>query len=260
MGNELTTVDWESAASEYAKEEKYVGGQLISVRGGSLSIGDEELPGGQMCVVVLDSIRENTYYTGRWDPDDVKPPRCYAFGRTDDEMVPHLESMRADMEYFEPQAEECLSCPMNEWGSADTGRGKACQNRRRIAVIPAGLYTPIARSRDFDLELFEDEEHYAACDMAFMKIPVTSTKNWAKYVNTLSSTYKRPPFGMVTRVYVEPDAGNQYSVHFEPITEIPDSLASTIFARHEQARDSIIRPYAPPTDTGKGGRKSGHRR
>src|ERR1700761_5118895 len=141
---------WAQQAAQYAEQEKLVGGTFISTRGGTLSIGEEVLPGNQMVVIVLDVVNENTFYDNKFDPDNRQPPLCYAFGRSADEMAPH-ESMQVDLEYFQPQAETCSVCPHNAWGSAEKGRGKACQNRRRIALIPAGYYNPRRGSRDFDL-------------------------------------------------------------------------------------------------------------
>jgi hypothetical protein len=67
-------------------------------------------------------------------------------------MGPH-PSMQADAN-FQPQSDLCKTCEHNQWGSADKGRGKACQNRRRLTMIPAGVFMPKRGSRDFDLEIF----------------------------------------------------------------------------------------------------------
>ncbi len=40
----------------------------------------------------------------------------------------------------------CNSCPMNDWGSGRDGKGKACNNRRRIYLLRAGEMFPILLS------------------------------------------------------------------------------------------------------------------
>lgn len=245
-GTALTNYDeaYAKMAAEQAGEEQ-ASGMFVTTKGGVLSFGEEELPGNQMCVVILDAVRENTFYREKFNADLVVPPTCYAFGRGNDDMGPH-ESMQADLSYFEPQSDSCSTCPMNEFGSADTGKGKACANRRRLAVIPAGFYSKKPKTRDYELELFDDPKHFQTAEIAFMKLPATSVKEWSKYVTQLSAQFHRPSFGVITKIWLENDAKTQFKVHFEMIEELPTDLAPIIFARNEEARKGIITPYAPP--------------
>jgi len=248
MGQEIVNFNeaWAEQAQKWAQEEPLNGGTFLSTRGGTLAFGDEQLPGNQAAVIILDSVYENTYYADKFDPDVAAAPTCYAFGRASDpeEMSPH-PSMQNDA-YFVPQAEVCSACPHNEWGSADKGRGKACQNRRRLALIPAGFYAPKRGSRDFDLELFDDPKHFQTADIAFIKLPVTSVKGWSKYVSQLSSAMRRPPHGVITRLYLEPDANSQYMVKFEAIEEVPDALAAIVMARADEASKATVQGYKAP--------------
>jgi hypothetical protein len=248
-GTAVTNYDaaWAEQAQKYADQEQLTGGTFLSTRGGTLSFGEETMPGNQACVIVLDVVKENTYYPAKFDPDSAAAPICYAFGREADEMAPH-PSMQIDPNYFQPQAPECQGCKWNEWGSADQGRGKACQNRRRLALIPAGYYQGRRGSRDFDLELFTDPKHFQTADMAFIKLPVTSTGNWAKYVNQLSASVHRPPHGVISRLYLEPHTKFQYTVNWEMVDTIPDSLFQTIMARHEEAIKGVIQGYKVPEE------------
>jgi hypothetical protein len=41
---------------------------------------------------------------------------------------------------------ECKKCPLNQYESADEGKGKACKNRRRIYVLRAGEVFPMLLS------------------------------------------------------------------------------------------------------------------
>ena len=250
-GTQVTKYDeaFAKMAQDYVSGER-VTGQFISLRGGVLTFGEEAMPGNQICAVILDYVQERTFYADKYDPDRevALPPVCYAFKRNDDneEMAPH-PSMQADLSYFQPQNDICRTCPNNNWGTADTGRGKACSERRRLALLPAGYYAPRRGSRDFDLTLIEDPEHYAAADIAFLKLPVTSVKDLARYVTTLASQLHRPPLAVVTRIYVEPDVKTQFRVKFEMIEQLPDTMYEIIMKRHEEAKANIVFGYPPPS-------------
>lgn len=240
----------------FAQEaERYAGaetatGRFLSLKGGILTFDDQPMPGNQACVIVLDSVLERTYYASKYDPDAErnKPPVCYAFAHPGDEeeVGPH-PSMQADLSYFKPQSDRCRDCAHNAWGSADTGRGKACGERRRLAILPAGYYKPRKGSRDFDLEIFTDLDYYSKTDIVYMKLPVTSVPLWAKYVTGLNTNHRRPPFGAITRIYVEPDQKSQFKVHFELLELLPPEAFETIFRRHEEAHGAIVFGYTPPS-------------
>lgn len=252
-GTALTSYDekWAQEAKTAANAEPLQTGTWLSARGGQLAIGDTILPGAQAAVIVLDGIRENTFYGQKFDADNPLPPICYAIGRDTAPLFPHVD-MQKDLNYFKPQhvvggqVQGCEGCALNQWGSADQGRGKACQNRRRLTVIPAGYYTPRRGSRDFDLTLFDEADHFAKAEPAFFRLPVTSVNTWSKYVNQLATAMRRPPHGVVTRISIEPHQTFQYEVLFEPIEQVPDSLADIIMQRHQGAIEMPLVGYTPP--------------
>lgn len=234
-------VKWEDklaqAAEEAAKsEEGSGGGTFFSVKSGVLSYGDAPIPGNQMAVIILDTIFENVFYDGAYDPDTPQGPLCFSFGRVQDDMVPHTIVTDAGTE----QHNECRGCPMNEFGSADTGKGKACRNTRRLALIPAGKF-----GRDGSFEIFDEQEHFESAQIAFMKLPVTSVKGYATFVKQVADALKRPPFGIITKIKVVPDVKTQFKVVFEPIENVPDELMEVIFARNTEAKSIIDFPYQP---------------
>lgn len=248
---------WAAQAEAAAAAEPIQGGTWLTARGGQLMIGETELPGNQAAVIVIDSVRENTYYPGKFDPNAPLPPVCYALGRDSDNMFPHVD-MQKDMSYFQPQHMQqdpqtqqwnvlgCEGCPLNEWGSADQGKGKACQNRRRLTVLPAGFYQAKPGSRDFDLHLFDDSKHFAEADAAYFKLPVTSVTSWGKFVQQVSANLRRPPAGVLTRIGLEPHAKHQYQVTFEVIDLVPDELAEIIMGRADYAKQQPLQGYLPP--------------
>ena len=72
-----------------AMEANTGGGQFFSVKGGVLAFNDAPLPGNQMAVVILDSILENVFYEGEYDPSTPMAPTCFAFSRDELTMGPH---------------------------------------------------------------------------------------------------------------------------------------------------------------------------
>jgi len=234
----LATYDEELAklASEYADQEAGVGGgSFFSTRGGKLTYGDAPLPNNQMAVVILDGILENSYYTEDYNPDSPSSPVCYAFGRSEDEMCPHAEST-------DPQAKGCAGCPNNQWGSAARGRGKACANRRRLALISAGR---LDASGGFE---FDTPEQLAKAEIGFLRLPPTSLKGYATYVKQIAKVQKLPPFGVATLVSLESDPKTQFRLCFEQLQPAPKELHKAILERHKEARDLIEFPYKTVTD------------
>lgn len=242
-------------AAQYVSEEK-TASSFITTRGGILKFGEEEMVGNEMLVVVLDAIHENTYYADKFDGDVMLPPKCFAMGREEKNMEPHenvpmSDDPGAEDSFFEMQAEWCDECPMAEWGSADTGRGKACSNRRRLAVIPAGQFvvTGTGRKKNTEMEVFEDPAHFKSADMAFLKLPVTSGKNWARYVHQLNKEHQRPPFGVLTHVWIEQDEKTQFKICFDVVEVIEsEAILEVLLARNTEAEDMIIQPYTEPSE------------
>lgn len=246
-GTNIVSYDeaWAEEAESSASRFTAASGNFISARGGKLSLGDEECPGNQLCVIVLDGVFENNYYEGRYDPETPQPPRCYAIAADKDSLAPH-PSMQAHPEYFAPQHHECRGCPRNEFGTADNGKGKACKNRVRLALLPAGIYTPIRGSRDFELEVFTDPKHFMTADIALVKAPPTSAKHWSAYVKQLAASHRRPPRGVVTRLFVENHVKNQYEMRFEMLEAVDNALFDVLSARRQEAQALLTQGYAPP--------------
>jgi hypothetical protein len=231
-------VNWEDELAKQAEiaatmEANAGGGQFFSMKGGQLSFNDSPMPGNQMATVILDSIFENVYYEGRYDPENPAPPTCFAFGR-DENMSPHEVVVKAG----QAQHSTCKGCPMNEWGSSEVGRGKACRNTRRLALIPAGTFDSHNR-----FQAINDPDHFSSAAIAYMKLPVTSVKSYASFVKQLAGALRRPPHGVFTRVRVEPDPKTQFRVIFEPLAQIPNEILPIIMKRHEEAKSLIEFPY-----------------
>lgn len=218
------------------QEEGTSTGQFFGLKAGQLTWQSQPVIGNRMAVIILDSILENVYYEGSYDPDVIQAPACYAFGRDEKLMTPHEKVVEAKT----AQHEQCKGCQWNEFGSAEKGKGKACRNTRRLAMIVAGSF-----DKKGELTLIEDVEHFETVQIGFMKLPVTSTKGFSAYVKTISAALKRPPHGIITEVSVVPDGDTQFKVLFEAISNVPNELMGAIMARNAEAKSVIEFPYSP---------------
>lgn len=252
-GTGTEVVDWEA---EMAKQAEVAaasqramggGGKFFGMAAGTLSFDGQPLPGNQMAVIILADTMMNSYYEGKYDPDNRASPKCFAFAKDESQLEPHA-NVDADP-YFDRQNDVCAGCPQNEWGSADTGKGKACQNRVRLAMIPAGSYKPKGgRNAGFDLELFDDPDHFKSAEEAFMNLPVTSVAEYTTFVRGLAAELRRPPHGVIANVYLEAHLKHQFHVKFEVLEELPKELMPIIMPRHKKSQEGVAFPYSPPAE------------
>jgi hypothetical protein len=224
-GTAIKNYDAELAAlaQEGKKQEENTSlGQFISTKGGILTYKGNEVEGGTMNVVIIDSILENHYYTEEYDADNPASPVCFAFARSDKDMAPHEKST-------EKQHAQCKGCPQNEFGTAIRGKGKACKNIRRLSLITEDA-----------LENVEEAE------VAFLKIPVTSVKAWAGYVDQLDAALHLPPLGVVTEIQVKPDTKTLVKVSFKLVGKIEDgNVIEALLAKRKVGSEAIMMPYQP---------------
>lgn len=215
------------------------GGNFFSVRGGILSFNGIQMPDNQMLVVVIDHILENVFYADEFNSDKVTPPTCFALGRDEKTLAPHKVVFEAGQE----QNDTCPGCPMNEWNTAPRGRGKACRNIRRLALIPAGEF-----DKDGTPKLIDDPIHYQNAQIGYLKLPVTSVSGWATLVKQLNAVFKRPPVGMFMRCRVVPDQKSQFKVIFDVVKEVDESLLPALMERRQGVATTIDFPYQLDAD------------
>lgn len=216
-------------------EESTATGAFFGLKGGILTFDKLPIPGNQMAVIVVDALLENIHFAGEYDPDVVAAPTCFAFGRLEKELRPH----QVVVEAAQAQSESCQTCPHNVFGSADKGRGKACRNTRRLALIPAGTLDAAGKFIPFT-----KTEQFSTSVIGFMKLPVTSVKAYSAYVKQLAAVMRRPPHAVVTKIVVVPDKDTQFKVLFEPLGNVSDVLLEVVMKRHEEAAVLIGTPYS----------------
>lgn len=240
-GTEIANWDEELAkfAAQSVATEANTGSGLkaFSTQAGVLSFDDSPMKDNQMVVVVLDHILENTFYVEPFDSDNPTPPDAYALGR-DDKTIRWSEDSIAEFNGEKIAGELCKDSAINQFGSADTGKGKACRNIRRLLVIPAGKIESNGK-----FKLVTDVEHYAEAAPAFLKVPPTSTPAWSLYVKQLAGGLNKPPFAVATLVKLVPDKKTQFKMTFEPVAELPPSLFEVLVKRHREAEELIMQPY-----------------
>lgn len=223
-------------AQEAAQMESSVAtGQFFGLKGGVLSWNDNPLPNNEMACIIVDSVLENVYFEDAYDPETPQSPVCYAFGRSDAEMQPHKDVVESGKNV----CEFCKDCENNRFGTANVGKGKACRNVRRLAIIPAGTL------KNGRFEMFENKETFEDAEIGFMKLPVTSVKAYAAFVKQLAGALGRPPHGVITRIFLTPDNKTIFKVGFEVIENVPDEIMPVIMERHNEAKTLIDFPYPP---------------
>lgn len=196
-------------------------GSMIGCRAGVLSYNGTPIPNNKLECIVVGSVHSNMYYDKPFDPDNPQNPICYAYSMDGKEMAPHPSATQ-------PQADSCEDCPLNQWESDPKGgRGKACKNTRSLAVIPADTTT----------------EEIATSEIAVLKLPVMSVKNWSMYVQKCAALHNRPPLAMYTRIGTVPDQKSQFRVTFEDIDPVPLDMVHPLVAQTERVREVLFKEY-----------------
>lgn len=224
----------DAAVASSAKASKSSGGgRIFGTKGGVLSIDGSVIPGNSVDVIVLESIAVNAKYP-KYDSANPSGPSCFAFESDDPDaaMVP-------DPSAPHPECEDCLTCPMNAYGSDEvTGKGKACKNLRRLAVIACG------NTLNGRTTFFKPDE-LVKQPLAFMHVSPTSGKIWDGFVKQISNVQHRPPFGVRIRISLRPHPSNQFEFVFDFIDNVPNEYREAVMRRVEEAKQDIRFHFAP---------------
>lgn len=202
------------AARNEAAREKAPTGNFISTDGGEFKFQDTSLP-NPLPGIVVDYSFVNTLYEGTYDPDNVQPPACFASGMVEADLKPSSNSPK-------PQADTCAECPHNQFGSADNGRGKACKNTRRVALLP-----------------YDAKVKLADAEPAILKLSPSSLAPWAGYVNKLSKAVNRTPSGVVTQFEIK-RKGSYFIIEPSLDSVLSEKDYRVVAARREAVRDVLL--------------------
>lgn len=111
-----------------------------------------------------------------------------------------------------PQAKTCALCPHNAWGSGRGGKGKACQDSRRVAIAAAGqLNEPM-----------------------LLRVPPATLKPLAEYANALAKR-GAPYNAVVTKIRFEAEEATP-KLEFKPVGFLNEAQ----YAEAEEVSNSDI--------------------
>lgn len=229
-----------NAAKEAAAKERPSVGR-ISLKSGVMSYGGQPVPGNAMEIIIVGGAYRNVYYAGRYDPNNIVNPNCFALADAEEDLHAHEnvpdESVPPNSDANNPRA--CATCEFAQWGSdPNGGRGKACKQTRRLILLPANV-----------LDEEDPVDAILKSEMAILDVPVTSVKNYANLVNTLAATLNLPVWAVVVHVTVVPDAKTQFKVMFTPLRPAGDEATiRALMKRRDEALRMALVPF-----TGVGG-------
>ena len=165
--------------------------------------------------IIVDFVSFNTYYEGAYNPDNVVPPNCFAIGTVkNDDLVPSDSS---------PERQDdgcgfCKGCWANAFKSADNGKGKACKQSIRVAV------------------LLDDGELHR------LNISSTGLTAFGAYVRDVAGSLGAAPYGVMT-TFTFDDKFDYPSVRCtDPVTLNDDQLAYVFNKRDDALAMLMVEP------------------
>ena len=163
---------------------------------------------GPLDLVIVDFVSRNSFYEGAYDPNNISPPACFAIHPEPKQMVPSDNSPVK-------QADDCASCPMNQFGSA--GKGKACKNSRVLAVLPPDA--------DADTPLW------------LLQVSPTALKGFDGFVGSVARTFQMPPIAVIASVDFSPNETYASLTFGDPR---PNENVAVHFARQAEAKELLM--------------------
>lgn len=139
--------------------------------------GEDEEPAASIEVVIVkaNSQLAKVYYENGYSEGSDEKPTCYS----NSGVAPEADAAK-------PQCASCAACPHNVWGSRVTetsGKGKACSDSRRLAVVPSGQLN----------------------HLMLLRVPATSLKDLSAYGDMLSRRNGGTPYqAIVTKIGFDP--------------------------------------------------------
>lgn len=150
--------------------------------------GETALPDPLQCIVVAEALL-HVWYEEAYDPENPAPPSCFATGNVDPADPEGKKTLHAHPSSPNiqggPENHDCGTCPLNQFGSAPVGRGKACANNRVLAIVMADDPALLDPKRELRWKT--------------LTLSPTGLSSWGKYVKSIEREYKRPPEGVLTQ-------------------------------------------------------------
>lgn len=218
----MSADDWQkrmtdSVSDESARTEKGTG-TYIGIKDSEFTFQGASL-GDEMEVIILDHTFFNTWNDAPYNKEEIRIPACIAISKNKEDLAPTENSPI-------PQSEDCYFCDLNQWGSAETGRGKACGTRRRIAVILSSQL----------------DEDIGDIEIAYISVPPTSMKNFTKYVNGVNKVHKRPSNSVVTSITFDEESEWETLVFKHVCNVDSPEHGSVIVSKYEECQTELMEP------------------
>lgn len=204
------------ATSSQAEAVAALRARLMAPSGDKIKISNKQfkLPSGDtldfLDVVIVDFVYFNSYYESAFDSNNIVPPNCFA-------IHPEPKTICPSANAPDKQAEACAGCWANEFGS--NGKGKACQNRVLIAVLPTDA---------------KEDTPFAVLD-----ISPTAVKGFSSYLTGVARMGKMP-HEVVTHVECNPATKHDVAI-FDLSEELEDAgFLGMVESRLGEARDRLM--------------------
>lgn len=218
-GTSLALVD-EQLANEIANLKNSISqpsGNRIRVE----ATGDFILPdgmnlGNEIQVVVVDFVSRNTFYSAPYNSQNPVPPDCYAIGKDLGAMAPEQDSPAL-------QADKCATCPLNQFGSGNNGKSKACKNTRELAVR---IVNP------------DDDGYDPSAPLYTLSLPPTAIRSFDGAVAAVMRSLNGPPLKAILTVTAR-NKGTYAEISFTDPVPNPDYAQD--FARRGEVQDVLFR-------------------
>lgn len=217
-GTSLALVD-----DELAKEVASLKNAISQPSGNRIKVessGDFVLPdgmnlGNEIQVVVIDFVSRNTFYSAPYNSQNPVPPDCYAIGKDLSALTPEQDSPAL-------QADKCATCPLNQFGSGNNGKSKACKNTRELAV------RVVDPEQDYD----------PSAPIYTLSLPPTAIRSFDGAVATVARSLAGPPLKAILTVTAR-NKGTYAEIAF--VDPVPNPDYAQDFARRGEVQDVLFR-------------------
>jgi hypothetical protein len=179
-------------------------GQKIKITAGRWALPNGKTSIEPLSVIILGWRWINRYYPGVFDAADIKSPECWAVGEEPDNLAPNGGE--------DQQHTDCASCPQNKFGSS--GKGKACRNGARIAMVAADLKS----------------------DIVYFDVAPTTIKSFSETISKLTSNKTHP---LQAIVEVDIDTKVSYAKANFTLMGLHDLDLNQVFALKKEAGEVL---------------------
>jgi len=152
----------------------------IKTTGKLFTLPNGESSPGPLQAIILEFAYVNKYYSKPYNRNVVEEPDCIAISFDPNNMAPSDSVPNK-------QFNTCAGCHMNEWGSALTGRGKACKNIIRLAIV-----APDYADKDVEIMILE--------------VSPTGLTRWNNYSHLVTHRYGMPLMTHITEFTFDPNS------------------------------------------------------